>query len=111
MPTVTRIQKYSSYAFTIFGAFHIANTSIIPLITRNVQSADTYLLLTRPYYQSLPFEPILITGALGLHISSGIALRLFRRRQQRCGLGAIIEVGSELRREELLQRLEVFVHQ
>lgn len=82
MPKVTRIQRYSSYAFTIFGAFHLANTSIIPLITRSVQSADSYLLLTRPYYQSLPFEPLLITAPLALHISSGLALRLFRRRQQ-----------------------------
>lgn len=80
--TVTRIQRYSSYAFTVFAAFHIANTSLIPLATRSVAAADTYLLLTRPYYQSLPFEPLLITGALGLHISSGLALRLFRRRQQ-----------------------------
>jgi len=55
---------------------------MIPLITRSVQSADSYLLLTRPYYQSLPFEPLLITAPLALHISSGLALRLFRRRQQ-----------------------------
>jgi hypothetical protein len=79
---VTRIQKYSSYAFTIFGTFHIANTSIIPLLTRSVPDAESYLLLTRPYYQSLPFEPLLVTGAIGLHIASGVALRLFRRRQQ-----------------------------
>lgn len=82
MLAVTRIQRYSSYAFTIFGTFHITNTSIIPLITRSVSNSDTYLLLTRPYYQSLPFEPLLITGAVGLHLASGIALRLFRRRQQ-----------------------------
>jgi hypothetical protein len=79
---VTRIQRYSSYAFTLFGAFHITNTSLIPLITQSVPDADNYLLLTRPYYQSLPFEPLLITGALGLHLSSGVALRLFRRRHQ-----------------------------
>jgi len=79
---LTRIQKYSSYAFTIFGTFHITNTSIIPLLTRSVSDSDSYLLLTRPYYQSLPFEPLLVTGAIGLHIASGLALRLFRRRQQ-----------------------------
>jgi hypothetical protein len=93
---VTRIQRYSSYAFTIFASFHITNTSIIPLITRSVPAADTYLLLTRPFYQSLPFEPILITGALGLHMSTGLALRLFRRRQQVHRYGA--ENAEERRR-------------
>lgn len=51
-------------------------------MTRSVSDSDTYLLLTRPYYQSLPFEPLLVTGAIGLHVASGLALRLFRRRQQ-----------------------------
>jgi hypothetical protein len=72
---------------------HITNTSILPLITRSVPSADKYLLLTRPYYQSLPFEPLLITLPLGLHISSGLALRLYRRRQ------SLHRYGAESRKE------------
>jgi hypothetical protein len=72
---------------------HITNTSILPLITRSVPSADKYLLLTRPFYQSLPFEPLLITVPLGLHISSGLALRLYRRRQ------SLHRYGAESRRE------------
>src|SRR3978361_1016318 len=48
---LSRIQKYSSYAFTAFGLAHITNTSIIPLITRSVPESERYLLLTRPYYQ------------------------------------------------------------
>lgn len=50
---LTRIQRYSSYAFTVFGAMHIANTSLIPLFTRSVSGAESFLLLTRPYYRAL----------------------------------------------------------
>ncbi|KAF2432823.1 hypothetical protein EJ08DRAFT_585026 [Tothia fuscella] len=87
------LQRYSSYAFTIFTTFHIANTSLIPLLTRSVSASDPYLLLTRPYYQSLPFEPLLITLPLGLHIAAGLALRFYRRRQ------SVYRYGAESREE------------
>jgi hypothetical protein len=90
---VIRLQRYSTYAFTLFTTLHITNTSLLPLITRSVPAADKYLLLTRPYYQSLPFEPLLITLPLGLHISSGLALRLYRRRQ------SLYRYGAESRTE------------
>ncbi|APA11138.1 hypothetical protein sscle_07g059080 [Sclerotinia sclerotiorum 1980 UF-70] len=77
---LTRIQRYSSYAFSVFSAMHITNTSLIPLITRSVSASEKYLLLTRPYYQSLPLEPLIIGIPLAAHITSGIALRLYRRR-------------------------------
>jgi Protein of unknown function (DUF1691) len=76
---VTRLQKFSSYAFTVFASFHITNTSIIPLITRSIPTSETYLLLTRPYYQSFPLEPLLITLPIATHILSGLALRIQRR--------------------------------
>jgi len=76
---VTRLQKYSSYVFTIYASFHITNTSIIPLITRSVPASETYLLLTRPYYHSFPFEPLLVTLPIATHILSGLALRIHRR--------------------------------
>jgi len=96
MSTVSRIQKYSSYAFSAFLTMHIANTALIPLATGSVRASESYLLLTRPYYQSMPFEALLITAPLALHVSSGIALRLFRRRQQVHRYGA--ESFSERRR-------------
>lgn len=77
--TVTRLQKYSSYVFTIYATMHISNTSLIPLITRSVPAAEPYLLLTRPYYQSFPLEPLLITLPIATHILSGLALRIHRR--------------------------------
>ncbi|KAL1656407.1 hypothetical protein SLS61_000870 [Didymella pomorum] len=77
---LTRIQKYSSYAFGIFTTFHIANTSLIPLAVRSVPEANRYLLLTRPYYQSTLAEPLVVALPLLAHITSGVALRLYRRR-------------------------------
>jgi hypothetical protein len=77
--TVIRAQKYSSYVFTIYATLHITNTSIIPLITRSLPASEPYLLLTRPYYQSFPLEPLLITLPITTHILSGLALRIHRR--------------------------------
>ncbi len=94
--TVARVQKYSSYAFTVFAALHITNTSIIPLATRSIPASDTYLLLTRPYYQSFPFEPLLVVGPLVLHVASGVALRLYRRSQN------LKRYGAESRRDRRL---------
>jgi hypothetical protein len=82
------MQKYSSYAFSIFGLIHITNTAIIPLVTRSVASSETYLLLTRPYYQSRIQEPLLIVAPLAIHILSGVALRVYRRRQNARRYGA-----------------------
>ncbi|KAL5382706.1 hypothetical protein PMIN06_009464 [Paraphaeosphaeria minitans] len=77
---LTRIQQYSSYAFTVFAAVHLTNTSLIPLLTRSVPEANRYLLLTRPYYQSAVAEPLLVALPLAAHIASGVALRFYRRR-------------------------------
>lgn len=94
---LTRIQKYSSYVFSAFAAAHIANTSLIPLATQSVPASEPYLLLTRPYYQSWPIaEPLLIIVPLAAHISSGIALRLYRRNLNAKRYGA--ETKAERRR-------------
>ncbi|KAK1824613.1 hypothetical protein LTR12_000938 [Friedmanniomyces endolithicus] len=77
---LTRIQRYSSYVFTAYGVAHIINTSIIPLITRSVPESNRYLLLTRPYYQGIPAEPLLIIAPLWAHVISGVALRIVRRK-------------------------------
>lgn len=76
---LSRIQKYSSYVFTAFAGAHIANTSLIPLVTRSVPESERYLLLTRPYYQGLPMEPLLVIAPLYAHVIAGVALRIVRR--------------------------------
>lgn len=83
-----RIQRYSSYTFTLFASLHIMNTSLLPLLTHSVPASNPYLLLTRPYYQSALTEPLLVALPLAAHISSGIALRLYRRRQTLYHYGA-----------------------
>ncbi|QIW95116.1 hypothetical protein AMS68_000634 [Peltaster fructicola] len=91
---LTRIQKYSSIAFTAFTTAHIVNTSIIPLVTQSVPASEPYLLLTRPYYQSWPIaEPLFVIAPLSVHIASGVALRLYRRRVNAKRYGA--ETRSE----------------
>lgn len=90
---VTRVQKYSSYAFTVFTAMHIANTSLIPLATKSVAESNRYLLLTRPYYQSALAEPLLVSIPLVAHVASGIALRFYRRRQ------ALYRYGAETKND------------
>ncbi|RKF60356.1 hypothetical protein GcC1_166001 [Golovinomyces cichoracearum] len=86
---LTKLQKYSSYAFTAFASLHIANTSLIPLLTQSVSASETYLLLTRPYYQSFPLEPLLVGLPIALHVSAGFALRLRRRNINLVRYGAV----------------------
>lgn len=78
---VSRVQRYSSYVFAGFLGMHITNTSLIPLATRSIPASDSYLLLTRPYYQSPLFEPLVVLAPAALHVASGLGLRLLRRRQ------------------------------
>lgn len=79
--TVTRLQKYSSYAIGIFTTLHLANVSLIPVITRSVPGSETYLLMTREIYQTSITEPLLVALPVIAHVGSGIALRLLRRWQ------------------------------
>ncbi|EHY59183.1 hypothetical protein HRR83_001546 [Exophiala dermatitidis] len=77
---LSSVQKYTTVPPTLFLAMHYTNTAVIPLILRDARAADTYLLLTRPYYQSFPLEPLMVFIPVALHVASGIALRIYRRR-------------------------------
>ncbi|TVY28525.1 hypothetical protein LHYA1_G001938 [Lachnellula hyalina] len=56
-----------------------------------------YLLLTRPYYQSFPLEPLLITLPITTHILSGLALRIHRRNGNLKRYGAAnLSISSRL---------------
>ncbi|KAK3937576.1 hypothetical protein QBC46DRAFT_267245 [Diplogelasinospora grovesii] len=76
---LTRIQRYSSYAFSIFAALHVATTSVIPLVAGSVPASESYLLLAREVYQTSVSEPLLVGLPIVAHVGSGIALRLLRR--------------------------------
>ncbi|KAK3372109.1 hypothetical protein B0H63DRAFT_420628 [Podospora didyma] len=78
---LTRIQRYSSYTFSLFATLHLATTSIIPLVARSVPASESYLLLAREIYQTPLSEPLLVGLPILAHVGSGIALRLVRRAQ------------------------------
>ncbi|AEO61147.1 hypothetical protein MYCTH_2311026 [Thermothelomyces thermophilus ATCC 42464] len=80
---LTRIQRYSSYTFGLFGALHLATTSLIPLAARSVPASESYLLLAREIYQTPLSEPLLVFLPVLAHVGSGVALRLVRRAQNR----------------------------
>ncbi|KAJ5208107.1 hypothetical protein N7449_002486 [Penicillium cf. viridicatum] len=75
---LTGIQKYSTYPPTAFFILHLANTSLIPLMTRSVPASESYLLLTRPIYQAPGLEHLVLTIPIIAHVASGIALRNIR---------------------------------
>ncbi|KAK1252323.1 hypothetical protein MKX08_003510 [Trichoderma sp. CBMAI-0020] len=78
---LTRMQKYSSYAVSVFTTMHLANVSLLPAITRSVAGSETYLLMGRELYQTSITEPLLVGLPVLMHIGSGIALRLLRRSE------------------------------
>ncbi|KPI37484.1 uncharacterized protein AB675_10390 [Cyphellophora attinorum] len=78
---LSSIQKYATVGPSLYLALHYTNTALIPLFTQSLSKSDNLLLLTRPYYQSFPLEPVLIFLPVITHVASGIALRIYRRRQ------------------------------
>ncbi|ODA84159.1 hypothetical protein RJ55_02677 [Drechmeria coniospora] len=78
---LTRVQRYSSYAMSVFTLLHLTNVSLIPAVTRSVAGSETYLLMTREIYQTSVTEPLLVALPVVAHVGSGVALRLLRRRQ------------------------------
>ncbi|KOS18916.1 hypothetical protein ESCO_000050 [Escovopsis weberi] len=87
---LTRIQRYSSYAMSIFLSLHLANVSVIPAVTRSVPGSETYLLMTREIYQTPVMEPLLVALPVIAHVGSGIALRIARRIQNGRRYGAAL---------------------
>jgi hypothetical protein len=100
---VTRIQRYSSYAFSIFTTLHLANVSLIPAITRSVPGSETYLLMTREIYQTSISEPLLVGLPVIAHVGSGIALRLLRRRENQRRYGSATPAMQALHRSRAME--------
>jgi hypothetical protein len=92
-PAVSRIQKYATYPIGAFLTAHLTNTAIIPLVTQSVPASESYLLLTRPYYQSPLAESLLVIIPIAVHISSGLALQIVKRRH------LLKRYGAETRKE------------
>ena len=99
-------EQYSTYAFGAFAAAHIANTSLIPLLTQSVPASEPYLLLTRPYYQGYPFEPLLIVIPAYAHVLSGLAIRVYRRNLAAKRYGGLESEFSEGRTQGVRRWLD-----
>ncbi|OAA55156.1 hypothetical protein ISF_08077 [Cordyceps fumosorosea ARSEF 2679] len=78
---LSRIQRYSTYAMSVFTTLHLANVSFIPAVQRSVASSETYLLMTREIYQTSLTEPLLVALPVLAHVGAGVGLRLLRRRE------------------------------
>ncbi|KAK3489028.1 uncharacterized protein B0T23DRAFT_342133 [Neurospora hispaniola] len=78
---LTRIQRYSSYTFSLFASLHLATTSVIPLLARSVPASESYLLLAREIYQTPLSEPLLVALPIVAHVGAGLLARLLRRRE------------------------------
>ncbi|VVT54735.1 uncharacterized protein SAPINGB_P004225 [Magnusiomyces paraingens] len=70
------IQRYSAYTFTGFLGLHLTSVVLAPAFSYDAGNAS--LLFTNTIYQSPLVEPILVTGSLALHITSGIVLRIIK---------------------------------
>ncbi|KAK0388314.1 hypothetical protein NLU13_4559 [Sarocladium strictum] len=100
---LTRIQRYSSYAFSLFTTLHLANVSILPAITRSVPGSETYLLMTREIYQTSISEPLLVGLPVLAHVGSGIALRLLRKRENQRRYGSATPAMQALHRSRTME--------
>ncbi|KAK5807401.1 hypothetical protein VI817_001659 [Penicillium citrinum] len=75
---ISSLQRYSTYPPTAFFILHLANTSLIPLLTQSIPASEPYLLLTRPIYQAPGLEHLILTLPVLTHVISGITLRNIR---------------------------------
>lgn len=69
-------QKYSAYGIVTFAGLHLTSTFILPAIS--VPAANSAFMAARDVYQSALGEQILVYGAFGAHILSGLTLRAIR---------------------------------
>lgn len=100
-PLVTRIQRYSSYTFSLFASLHLATTSVIPLLARSVPASESYLLLAREIYQTPLSEPLLVALPIVAHVGAGLLARLLRRRKN---LRRYYGVGSDEKTHGLIAK-------
>ncbi|RDA85027.1 hypothetical protein CP532_4574 [Ophiocordyceps camponoti-leonardi (nom. inval.)] len=96
---LTRLQRYSSFATGLFASIHLANVSLIPLVTRSVPGSETYLLMTREIYQTPLAEPLVVALPVVAHVGAGLALRLLRRWQNMRRYGAATPAMYALHRK------------
>lgn len=85
-----KTQKWSAIIFSGFVGVHLFNMIIVPNISAlmsvvfnessafdTISTADDLMMMLREFYQNSFIEKWLLFGSLGLHVFSGISLRIY----------------------------------
>lgn len=75
---LTSIQKYSSYTFLGFFGLHIASTVVVPGLGVHADKCQDFFEMCRNVYLGPLVEYLAIYAAGGIHLASGICLRILR---------------------------------
>lgn len=75
---LTNIQKYSSYTFLGFFGLHIASTVVVPGLGIHADKCQDFFEMCRNVYLGPLVEYLAIYAAGGIHLASGICLRILR---------------------------------
>ncbi|SGZ55973.1 CIC11C00000003518 [Sungouiella intermedia] len=75
---LTQIQKYSSYTFLGFFGLHIASTVVVPGLGINAEKCQDIFEMCRNVYLGPLVEYLAIYAAGGIHLASGICIRVLR---------------------------------
>lgn len=74
---LTTLQNASAYAFSSFAVVHASQIAVSAV--GGPDAGNRWLLLGRPFYQDEHTEGIIVTGAVTVHVLSGIAKAGIRR--------------------------------
>lgn len=78
MRALTKAQKYSAYGFLGFFGLHIASTMVAPGLGIRAETCQDFFEMCRNVYLGPLFEYLAIYATGGIHVLSGVALRVFR---------------------------------
>lgn len=73
------VQKYSAYTFLAFFGLHITSTVVVPGLGVSATKCNDIFEMCRSVYFGPGMESVFVYGAAGLHVASGLAVRLLRQ--------------------------------
>lgn len=75
---LVKVQKYSSYTFLGFFGLHIASTVVVPGLGIHADRCQDFFEMCRNIYLGPVVEYLAIYAVGGIHLASGICLRILR---------------------------------
>lgn len=76
IPVLQSVQKYSSYTFSAFSFIH--GVAVIPTPAISTSISDELISMGRQLYQDPNVEWWLVWGSIGVHVLSGVTIRVIR---------------------------------